>query len=350
MRLHPLKARAGFTLIELLVVIAIIAILVAMLLPAVQQVREAARKSQCQDHLHNMGVAIHDYEVTFKVLPPRCTGTGTNTSGQQRLRISGFVSLLPFAEQKPLYDQVKQDDRAPWTNADLYKHNIDLLNCPSDPQGPEPVNGGRYRGITNYAFSGGDNLLRTRKANSAVISDSVVPSRGAFATLYTYAMRDLTDGSSNVILMSERIRPLAADALGNVAQNSAASPAACAAAYNAQTKTLASPFTGDTLPGFRWADGAAFFNGFNTILPPNSASCFSGGAGHWEYGYYTASSRHPGGAQVCMGDAKVTFISENIDAGNQAVAPPGENGGAQSPYGVWGALGTRSSNESVRVP
>jgi type II secretory pathway pseudopilin PulG len=339
-------------LIELLVVIAIIAILVALLLPAVQQVREAARKSQCQDHLHNLVIAVHNYESAHKTLNPRQTGTGTNNSGQQRNRMSGVYSLMPFYEQKPLYDQLMADNREPWNGAALYRNDIDVLMCPSDPVGRDPSNptADRVRGHNNYVFCGGDALLRSRTANSTTVSTSIVESRGAFGSMVVYRMRDMIDGTSNTIFLGERIRPIADNSLGLVSANNAASPAACRAAYNAQTGVLASAYLADTAPGFRYLDGAGYFYGFNTILPPNNASCFSGTATHWDFGYYTLSSRHPGGAHVAMGDAKVAFISENIDAGNQANVPPAETSGVPSPYGVWGALGTRSGGEPARVP
>jgi len=189
--------RRGFTLIELLVVIAIIAILVALLLPAVQQVREAARKSQCQDHLHNLVIAVHNYEGAFKMLNPRCTGTGTNTAGLQRLRMSGFYSLMPFMEQKPLYDQLVTLNLEPWNGNALYLESLDILNCPSEPQGTNPPNAGATRGRNSYVFCGGDNLMRARSANTAVVADSVLESRGAFTTLRTYRMADILDGTSN---------------------------------------------------------------------------------------------------------------------------------------------------------
>ena len=107
--------RRGFTLIELLVVIAIIAILVAMLLPAVQQVREAARKSQCQDHMHNIGIAIHNYEASHKMFPPltinpgafNCNANNVAGGGGDNIRNhTAYMLLLPFIEQKSIYDQI----------------------------------------------------------------------------------------------------------------------------------------------------------------------------------------------------------------------------------------------------
>jgi prepilin-type processing-associated H-X9-DG protein len=113
-------------------------------------------------------------------------------------------------------------------------------------------------------------------------------------------------------------------------------------------QTFTNPvFTGDTINGYRWGDGAAFFAGFSTALPPNKASCFTAAASHWDPGFFTATSRHVGGVQVLMADGAVRFISENIDAGNQSAAPPAEGGGGLSPYGVWGALGTKTGAETV---
>ena len=166
--MRPLQRR-GFTLIELLVVIAIIAILVALLLPAVQQVREAARKSQCQDHLHNIAIAAMDYEVTYKRLPPLMiadyhsyrTSPGkasvhghTGTATRFAANWSWSAIMLTFIEQKPAYDVLEvsrlrgQESfdlamsgttgaNAGGTSADpaklaVFRTPIDLLICPSD--------------------------------------------------------------------------------------------------------------------------------------------------------------------------------------------------------------------------
>ncbi|MEZ6064312.1 MAG: DUF1559 domain-containing protein [Planctomycetaceae bacterium] len=144
--MHQVRNRwSGFTLIELLVVIAIIAILVALLLPAVQQVREAARKSQCQDHLHNIGVAIMDYEVTHKTLP--LNYDCSRAPGQQGAAISWIYMTLPFMEQKPLYDSINLNNWPSDPNGggrgltipanDLaFKNPISVMMCPSNPQAP----------------------------------------------------------------------------------------------------------------------------------------------------------------------------------------------------------------------
>ncbi|MFH5806800.1 type II secretion system protein, partial [Alienimonas sp. DA493] len=105
--------RRGFTLIELLVVIAIIAILVSLLLPAVQQAREAARRSQCQNNLKQLGLALHNYHSTYKVFPAASAGTQTvdpDRSGiygeDNRSRISGFIPLLPYLDQTAMWNQI----------------------------------------------------------------------------------------------------------------------------------------------------------------------------------------------------------------------------------------------------
>ena len=113
-------------------------------------------------------------------------------------------------------------------------------------------------------------------------------------------------------------------------------------------------FTGDTQPGYRWAGGNAFFAGLTTILPPNSATCVFGlaqAAGvsqHWDHGIWSATSDHPGGVNVAMCDGSVRFVSNTIDAGNQSAIAPAGNGGGPSPYGVWGAMGTKSGGEPSR--
>ena len=337
--MKQMKSR-GFTLIELLVVIAIIAILIALLLPAVQQAREAARRTQCKNNLKNLGLALHNYHDVNGSFPARQSGTGSNTvGGAQRGRISAHVQLAPFYEQQNLHDQIQAANDAPWSNVAHWNTELNILMCPSDSGDVAPS--GTARGLNNYVYCGGDALLDSDQGNNPI------PSRGLFGVWTTYGFRDMTDGSSNTIAMSERVRPDATNKLGMVSTAGGSSPINCRAQF--ANNTLNSPYTSDTSPGFRWGDGAAFFAGFNTIMPPNTASCFNGGANHWETAYYTASSSHPGGVHVLMGDGATRFISENIDTGDQSVTPPAANAGGPSPYGVWGGMGTRASGEVVQI-
>jgi prepilin-type N-terminal cleavage/methylation domain-containing protein/prepilin-type processing-associated H-X9-DG protein len=354
------RLRRGFTLIELLVVIAIIAILIALLLPAVQQAREAARRTQCKNHLKQIGLALHNYHDTFLRFPPMMMGSGTPdaglaspsnaTGGGHRNSLSAFVLLAPYYDQAPLYNQIMAQNpmTPPWTNNAQYTAIMEVLNCPSDHKYPEFA--ARTRGMRNYAMCAGDSDVESRR-NATSAGAIVIPTRGLFATDICYGLRDCLDGSSNTFAASERVKPDSSNALGLVANpiGAAAPPAACSATFNFTTEEFfAAPYTADTAPGYRWADGRMYFSGFTTSLPPNGPSCYTAPGGtHWDRGYYTATSRHEGGVHCLMADGAVRFISENIHSGNQAAAPPLDTAGNATPYGVWGALGTRSGGEVV---
>jgi prepilin-type processing-associated H-X9-DG protein len=196
-------------------------------------------------------------------------------------------------------------------------------------------------------FCAGDSPAGNGGGNTSTVP-IVVPTRGMFAALQCYSFRDNTDGTSNTIAMAEASAPLNVNGFGNAASaGSITNPAACRALWNPTTKTYpAGGFAGDTTRGYRWGDGGAYFSAFSTIAPPNSAGCFTGaGVNHWADGFFNANSYHTGGAQVLLLDGSVRFISENIDAGNQAAAVPNAAFGGPSPYGVWGALGSRAGGE-----
>lgn len=110
-------------------------------------------------------------------------------------------------------------------------------------------------------------------------------------------------------------------------------------------------FATDTAPGYRWAGGNAFFAALTTILPPNSAVCVFGASGsisaHLFQGIWTATSEHPGGVLVALCDGSTRFVNENIHTGNLAAVAPLADSGAPSPYGVWGALGTKNAGDSA---
>lgn len=345
--------RGAFTLIELLVVIAIIAILVALLLPAVQQVREAARKSQCQDHLHNLGVALHNYESSYKRLP-HMRG-GPNTNANRGGDFSGIVALLPFMEEKPRYDQITggwatlfpipepyQSQYAP------YASQSEWMLCPSDmiPLGGGPNTIARNIAQISYKFSVGTTIVDNYNHPGA----GVPRTTGMFGSRSYVRFAEVIDGLSNTVAMAEvglgNDRDLR-DIIGRSAYNVAgveANPAVCIAQatvgrYNPGVSVST------WLQGSLWPFGHPFWAGFTTVLPPNSPSCYQGNADNPsnQRGIYSASGRHAGGVQVLMGDDVVKFISENIDAGNYGT-------GATPNFGVWGAIGTIAGKETVRVP
>jgi prepilin-type N-terminal cleavage/methylation domain-containing protein/prepilin-type processing-associated H-X9-DG protein len=340
---HPLAVRLrGFTLIELLVVIAIIAVLIALLLPAVQQAREAARRTQCKNNLKQLGLAIHNYESTTGHLPPNMGGTcciPLTNLGQ----LSGIAMLMPYMDQAPLWNNIAS---APGQGGNpllaTFPHppgNLPMLLCPSDSIRPalsslSPIYVGPSR---NYNPSIGD--------GAPDISSLSWPQRGAFALGdysqgqplgQTRQLRDFTDGTSNTILMGEQaVFKNTSDILGTFQNNYPNTPAQCTAlTLNGNYNGLGDKYG----HGLGWALGYSSSSGvITTILPPNSPSCSYIG---------TATSRHTGGAQVVMADGSVRFISQNIDCGNQNAVLPTTDAGP-SPYGVWGALGTIQGSETV---
>lgn len=336
------NSRYGFTLIELLVVIAIIAILVALLLPAVQQAREAARRSSCKNNLKQFGLAMHNYHDVHNVFPPMSNaGWGSSNTTQ----FSWTVHVLPFVEQSAMYDALKGSAQTaglpvPWSpNAVMQVGNIATFLCPSDP--------------LPGTFSGGPISYKVSTGDQAYQNDEDATPRGMFGRNSKVSFRDVTDGTSNTIMMGERIIGNGGNTdivmgTGRINDTSAtaAVPTACTAIINLATKT----FTGGVVSsgqcaGCRIWDGRPHFSAITTILSPNSGSCQSSSSdGDWEYA--NLSSRHTGGAQVVMADGSVRFISENIDSGNRSASMTDTTGG-QSPYGILGALGSKGGGEVV---
>lgn len=368
--------RRAFTLIELLVVIAIIAILVAILLPAVQQAREAARRSQCKNNLKQLGLAIANYESTFGVMVPKCT----RDNGSLPRRGSAFVGLLPYIEQQGLYEAMVAGGTAASTNGNRdflgifgttgnpgaaqpapwnsnYKPataKIPALHCPSDkaPTGTrnDDGSGPQVMGYTNYGFSTGDSTWDMCPGWNGNGGRGL---RGMFVggndPSGVRRIGDVTDGMSNTIAMAE----MAVSQEGTATVDSGAisnalnqdqfrdNPAAVLGLIDGKGQYLDQGRIWRRR-GHWWMDGAPQFTGITTVLGPNSPRVIAGNGGDWADGILDPSSRHAGGIQAVMGDGRVVFVSDNIDAGD----PTGDNPiSGPSPFGVWGALGSIAGGE-----
>jgi prepilin-type N-terminal cleavage/methylation domain-containing protein/prepilin-type processing-associated H-X9-DG protein len=339
----------GFTLIELLVVIAIIAILIALLLPAVQQAREAARRTQCRNNLKQFGLALHNYESTFTVLPmTNAQNYLPNTQG-----FSPQARLLPYFDQAPLQNQIDFTQHAftgPFNNlvpnpqfAAAFSTPLAMLLCPSDPAPSQNTGaGGAIYGGTNYmvSYGSGKNAnydLRWR-TDGIVYENSNV------------RMRDVTDGTSNTVFMSESVRSAGDDITlpvgtlpqfpyqktmnGSSGVNSglqavqglAASGGAWSGFVNAQG-VIANPDLNAVWPtmtswrgaaslalrgrGTSWAHSGAISTLTNGYTTPNSK--IPDIVTHFT-GFFGPRSYHVGGANVLMGDGTVRFFGNNIDA------------------------------------
>lgn len=363
-------ARQGFTLVELLVVIAIIAVLIGLLLPAVQSAREAARRSSCTSQMKQLAIACLNYESAKKYFPPcamnkdfvQATQDFNDYSLRASHRLSYIVAVMPFMELTDLQDQVISDVRdrnlRPWSTAtppSAFESKIPSLVCPSDSNG---TSGGLGR--TSYHCARGD--VRAHydwEAQRGAFTRQHVPSgTGATATVArntNSTVSGITDGLSKTIMLGEVAtgNPSGSRRLGGIAVgvvNTAdgmfsSGPAACAARLNPDAQTLNGTVDGNRT-GTRWGDSYSSYTQFSTIVPPNSVTC--GGSGGENWVYPTASAYHSGGVVVAMCDGATRFIADSIDSGNQGVQQPQQNDAVQSPYGVWGALGSTIGGEPTR--
>lgn len=372
--------RAAFTLVELLVVIAIIGILVGLLLPAVQAAREAARRMQCSNNLKQLALSAHNYESAYKKFPYRMGGTGRDNgarSGNAERR-SGFISILPFIEGGNQFNQVQAGDAttppggpegwsgwAPWDTSPAF------MRCPSDPEasGRSKPNsysmcmGGNGKAI-GWALWGGNSINQGGDL-SGMFSHGWGGSQGWRGGPGHATHGSISDGTSNTIMYSERLVNTSnySSQAGNPAVVAGElvpykttiamvpgvhnNPLSCRTAVNGQYLAVGTRHQGNG--GKYWHDGHPCYVGFNTILPPNAPSCIDSIAwGDGGPGILPPTSQHTGGVNVAMADGSVQFFSENIDTGDLTVRA--EDARSFSPYGVWGALGTRAGGEVAGIP
>jgi prepilin-type processing-associated H-X9-DG protein len=368
-------------LVELLVVIAIIGILIALLLPAVQAAREAARRSQCCNNLKQLGVALHNYHDVHKTFPWARGGTqrgGTCFSNGQT--VSGFVPLCPFMEQGPVYDLMKSGSPPrtgggrtncgnvsmfppygprPWvTTFPPWTSQVPILQCPSDPCNEPDAQ--TELGRSNYKFCWGDKAHNMNNASNVYSGNNDVRMlRGMFGRHSAVRVRDVGDGTSNTVALSEAcivqgnsegaglgsgnagvmqlIKGGAAASVSGMRNN----PSRCLATVGPDGRYLGPVIHSNR--GHIWAQGQFHHMGFSTVMPPNGPNCSSNNSRGGTPSIHSAQSYHPGGVNVVMADGSTHFISETIDTGDLTARQPMT--GEPSPYGVWGALGSRAGGE-----
>lgn len=356
--------RRGFTLVELLVVIAIIGILVALLLPAIQAAREAARRSECTNKLKQMAIACQNFHDTYKRFPVAShemnfrlqnSASSADFTGN-RHRWSYIVAILPFIEQQPLYDDFMVNYlgiTVPWNTNDLTRSKIPTILCPSDGNTASvPATDRQY---TSYHCNRGDYHLHY----------DWFECRGVFGRgdRQFHTMATITDGTSNTMLISEvkvgvngRRTVGEAFATGWAATNGG-SPAGLLARELPDGTLSGALGAPDQMLGWRWADSHSIYTQWHAVLPPNRPS---GGIDRENWALITASSYHPGGVNVAFVDGSVHFIADSIDAGDPTAQELGnpsltdptrpQDYSGPSLRGVWGALASSRAGEAVKKP
>ncbi len=275
----PRRGRVGFTLIELLVVIAIISVLVALLLPAVQSAREAARRVQCVNNLMQLGVAMQNYEGAFEVLPPGVVGEGKGPvlDEAKGYGFGWLVRLLPYMEKKNVYNHF--DHKVGLYEEVNFTTRTNLIQgflCPSD-------NGAKARGedrvaMTNYAGVHHD-------VEAPIAADN----HGVLFLNSAIAYEDITDGTSQTLFIGEKLN----DGLG-------LGWASGTRASLRNTGTPLNPRRGSG-PVVVWTDSGPEQRKDEDVETNDPRHV--GGFG----------SRHPGGANFVFGDGSVKFVKDSID-------------------------------------
>ena len=373
----------AFTLVELLVVIAIIGILIALLLPAVQAAREAARRMECTNKLKQLTLAIHNYADNFKSAIPNW--------GNDSYNRTPLIELFPYIEQMAKYQDIPTvyDNNYGVTSYNNYCpgwfNKVGAFACPSDGtanagmdvavpsdwvwgQGIWPSGLSWYKPAlasmtrSSYVFSEADQMIAMGMYNNRTAFGR--PENGS-RTWRTFA--SVSDGLSNTVFMSERIVPDSELSLGNIISNLGSdpiyNPSSCLVYKGGRQLDPATIPSSASLHHWEFVGHVIncheiCYLTFNTALPPNSPSCmwlFSAGSGP-----ISASSFHTGGVTVSMGDGSVHFVSDTIYCGDTTFFGQGTNDNppqshiygrvGKSPYGTWGALGSINGGESDSLP
>jgi prepilin-type N-terminal cleavage/methylation domain-containing protein/prepilin-type processing-associated H-X9-DG protein len=320
----------GFTLIELLVVIAIIAILIALLVPAVQKIREAANRTQCQNNLKQLGVAMHNYNDVYGRLPLQ-QATGSCCYGTWQM------AILPYVEQEamwqnyqnygnPASSQFPNQTYEQKANLLITSVRLDGFTCPSDFPAADKsgaFNGSTYRitqhnylvnvGNIDYA-QGGDGALPDQ-ANYPGIKFQGAP----FSHNHPIHFTDITDGTSNTLMAAEIIQ----------GHNQGASLDFRGLTWWAE----GSGFTTYRLPNSPLVDYIANGKGVTGCVPPAqnamNSPCMAIVGGVPNFNVFAARSRHDGGVNVLLCDGSGRFVSNSIS------------------WATWQALGTSQGNETI---
>jgi len=319
------KTRTGFTLIELCVVIAVIALLIALLLPAVQQARESSRRIACSNNLHQLGVALHNFHSTFQRFPP---GRGDPLPGV----FSAHAYLLEHLEQASVR-QIIDFQKAPTTftvaggvvhdgtvNLPAATARLSVLQCPSDPlAGGVP---GSEFGSTNYAANAGSGLKQW---------GSLTDADGVFFKGSRIGLRDITDGSTQTVAMSERINGPGQQASGDIESDVQRLMLEIPGGNDTTPAVCAVPSSGNCYRerGAKWILGNYGNTLYDHYYSPNASTwdCMNL---QQQKALTAARSLHPGGVMTLLCDGSVRFTSNSID------------------QSLWRALATRQSGEVIQ--
>lgn len=345
-RFSTRRKAPAFTLVELLVVIAIIGVLVALLLPAIQAAREAARRSQCNNNMRQIGLAALNYESAKQTLPlGRSQGAGTPWGNTQWGHIS---RILPYVEGSTIYQLIdyKVAPGQP-ANAAAVSSQIAFLLCPSDADdrlaGTWCVDSMLNWGRNNYRGNGGSKPGQT----VADTPHSREDNNGLFVTNVEVTLKQITDGQSNTAMYSERVRGdgnenFSEDTsdsyrLSGTGQTAEQVYTSCQALNSANSLTRANQYP---CSGRNWTHGDYATTRYNHVSPPNSRSCSQATSGgnltatplNEDGAAMTASSLHNGGVNVTMADASTHFVSDDVDRF------------------VWNAIGSRDGDETLGLP